>query len=577
MAEEIAYKVSVDTGQGGKSLKDLKNDFKQAQAELSGLATGTKEYVKQLEKLGAIRDNIGDLNAEINAFNPEGKVKAFGNVVGGLASGFQAATGAAALFGGESKDVEKALLKVQAVMAFTEGIKGIAGLSDGFKVLGNVIKANPLMLIGTIIIGIGTALFALKDKVAIVGQAFDAIGSVITYVMDKIKAFTDAIGISNFAMDKLNDSIIANSKRAQAASTSMYDSKISELKREHKETVFVEIEKQKAILATNKLAIEAIGRQRAANGTLTEEQLKQITELQKANSEAYKTINDSWATYKDKEIAKDNEAYKNYKTNLDKKAQDLKDYNKRADEINAEADAKDAADQQAKLDAIVLAEEKADIQAVEIASAKEQARTDKKNKEKEDSDARIALNKAEFDATMQTAEASTKATADLANFIFDLRNSHLVKGSAAQLKAAKRQFQVNKALAISSNIISTIVGVTNALGAQSVIPEPFGTILKVATAAAVGISGTIATAKIASQKFDGGGSSGGGGGGSIGVPSISAPTIAPPSQGSTQLNPDGSIKTPTATKQPIIKAVVVETDITKSQDRVSSIEKSAIL
>ena len=576
MAEEIAYKVSVDTGEGGKSLKSLKSDFKAAQTELDGLTVGTKEYVKSLEKLGKIRDDIGDLNASINAFNPEGKVKAFGNVIGGLASGFQAATGAAALFGGENKEVEKTLLKVQAVMAFTEGIKGLMGLKDAFAVLGNVIRANPLMLIATVIVGIGTALFALKDKVAIVGQAFDVIGSVITYVMDKIKAFTDAIGISNFAMDKLNDSIIANSKRAQAASTSMYDSKIAELKREHKETVFVEIEKQKAILATNKLAIEAIGRQRAANGTLTEEQLKQITELQKANSEAYKTINDSWATYKDKEIAKDNEAYKVYKANLDKMTADRKKFKADMDAIDAEIALQKEEDKKNATDVALTEQELAMNAKFEQNTAAEQERQNQEAKDKEASDKRIALNKAEFDATMQTAEASTKATADLANFIFDLRNSHLVKGSAAQLKAAKRQFQVNKALAISSNIISTIVGVTNALGAQSVIPEPFGTILKVATAAAVGISGTIATAKIASQKFDGGGSGGGGGGGSVGVPSISAPSIAPPSQGSTQLNPDGSIKAPTA-KQPLIKAVVVETDITKSQDRVSSIEKSAVL
>jgi hypothetical protein len=355
----------------------------------------------------------------------------------------------------------------------------------------------------------------------------------------------------------------------------MYDSKIAELKREHKETVFVEIEKQKAILATNKLAIEAIGRQRAANGTLTEEQLKQITDLQKANSEAYKTISDSWATYKDKQIEKDNAAYEVYKKNLEKMTADRLKFKTDMDAIDAEI-ALQKEEDKLKANEIVLTEQELAMNAkFEQNTAAEEERKAKEEQAQIDSDKRIALNKAEFDATMQTAEASTKATADLANFIFDLRNSHLVKGSAAQLKAAKRQFQVNKALAISSNIISTIVGVTNALGAQSVIPEPFGTILKVATAAAVGISGTIATAKIASQKFDGGGG-GGGGGASVGAPSISAPSIAPPNQGSTQLNPDGSIKAPT-TKQPLIKAVVVETDITKSQDRVSSIEKSAVL
>jgi len=575
MAEEIAYKVSVDTGEGGKSLKTLKQDFKNAQTELDGLASGTKEYVKALEKLGSIRDNIGDLNAEINAFNPEGKVKAFGDVVGGMASGFQAATGAAALFGSENKDIEKTLIKVQGAMAFAEGIKGVMGMKDAFTVLGNVIKANPLMLIATIIVGIGTALFALKDKIAIVGQAFDAIGSVITYVMDKIKAFTDAIGISNFAMDKLNDSIIANSKRAQEASTAMYDSKIAELKREHKETVFVEIEKQKAILATNKLAIEAIGRQRAANGTLTEEQLKQITELQKANSEAYKTINDSWATYKDKEIAKDNEAYKVYKANLDKHLQNMKDFNKSADEINAAADAADLAKKEKKKADLAIDIQEGidmDVAADEWAAEQDAAQAEADKKASED---RKALKQSEFDQEVLLAQQSTQAIGDLSNLLFDLKRQNMVKGSAAELKLAKKQFAINKALGITNTIISTVQGMIKAI-ATNPPPSPLGVI----GAALTGVAGTIATAKIASTKFSGGGGEGGGGGGG-GIPTISAggvsaPSIAPPSQGSTQLNPDGSIKTPT-TKQPIIKAVVVETDITKSQDRVSSIEKSAVL
>ena len=84
---------------------------------------------------------------EINAFaGADKKIGAVTNVIGGLASGFQAAQGAAALFGSENEDLQKTLLKVQSAMAFTEGIKGIAGLGDSFKALGNIIKANPLLL-----------------------------------------------------------------------------------------------------------------------------------------------------------------------------------------------------------------------------------------------------------------------------------------------------------------------------------------------------------------------------------------------------------------------------------------------
>ena len=128
--KELAFEASVDIGNGAKSIKTLKQDYKEAQQELNGLTVGTQEYIKQLEKLGGIKDSIGDLNAEIAAFNPEGKVAAFGNVIGGLASGFQAAQGAAALFGAEGEELQKTLLKVQAASAFADGIKGVAALKD---------------------------------------------------------------------------------------------------------------------------------------------------------------------------------------------------------------------------------------------------------------------------------------------------------------------------------------------------------------------------------------------------------------------------------------------------------------
>ena len=213
---DIAFETSVDVGEGAKSLKSLKQEFKETQKELDGLTAGSDRYVASLKKLGKIKDEIGDLNNEIKSFNPEGKVQAVTTVVGGLASGFQAATGAAALFGGESKDLEKALLKVQAVMAFTEGIKGLVSLGDGFKVLGNIIKDNPLYLIGAIIVGVGTALYSLKDKIPGVAKAFEFIGDIIGGVVQGFKDLTDAIGLSSFAITEHADKVIAANNKISA-------------------------------------------------------------------------------------------------------------------------------------------------------------------------------------------------------------------------------------------------------------------------------------------------------------------------------------------------------------------------
>jgi hypothetical protein len=130
--EEILITLKVDTTESAKSLKQLRQEYKDQLKELEGLTVGTKEYIDALSRIGGIKDEIGDLNQTINAFNPEGKIQAFGNVVGGLASGIQGAVGAMALFGVESEETQKMLLKVQAASAFAEGIKGVIGLGDAF-------------------------------------------------------------------------------------------------------------------------------------------------------------------------------------------------------------------------------------------------------------------------------------------------------------------------------------------------------------------------------------------------------------------------------------------------------------
>lgn len=78
MAEDVVFKVSVQ----GKNLGELKKEFADINKELSNARVGTEEYQKTLEKLGNVKDEIGDLRNTINALNPEGKVAAFQNVAG---------------------------------------------------------------------------------------------------------------------------------------------------------------------------------------------------------------------------------------------------------------------------------------------------------------------------------------------------------------------------------------------------------------------------------------------------------------------------------------------------------------
>jgi len=203
MATEIALKATVELGEGAKSLKSLKEEFRNAQKELEGLTIGSEKYIQTLKKLGNTKDDINDLNTTIKAFNPEGKIGALSSTIGGVASGFQAATAATALFGSENKNLEKTLLKVQASMAFADGIKGVVAMGDAFKVLRLIILSNPIMLIGAVIAGVGLALYALKDKIAIIGKAFDLLTAGFRELIKNAEMFLEFVGLTDAAGDAM--------------------------------------------------------------------------------------------------------------------------------------------------------------------------------------------------------------------------------------------------------------------------------------------------------------------------------------------------------------------------------------
>ncbi len=86
---KTTIEIDVNTGDSSKSLSDLRNEFKDIQKELSGLTPGTEKYVDALKRLGAVKDEIGDLKDQIQGFaGADKKISAVTNVVGGLEQNF---------------------------------------------------------------------------------------------------------------------------------------------------------------------------------------------------------------------------------------------------------------------------------------------------------------------------------------------------------------------------------------------------------------------------------------------------------------------------------------------------------
>lgn len=612
--KEVAVKIRVDADGGAKSLSELKKEFKDTQKTLEGLTKGTKDYITTLNNLGAIKDDIGDLNDEIKAFNPQGKIAALGNVMGGVASGIQGAVGAMALFGVESEETQKMLLKVQAASAFADGIKGIVGMGDAFKVLGNVLKANPIMLIATIVIAIGTAMFALKDKVKIIGDAFDFVGKIIGIVVQGFKDLTDFMGLTSNASDDLAATQIANAKKTGDAIVSRYDREIERAAAAGKNTLDLEKKKQLAIIETLRLEAIAIVTAARARGSFTDEENKRFTELIALTQKAADTVV-IIDIKKNKQIQDNNtKAGEEAKKLLDKELEESKaraaQARKDLEELNelkiylakqeyeqillrqAKADADNEAETQKILTRLASRNELIQFQNAQTYAGQLenlQIQMDAELALVEGNEAAKQLIREEYaektkklnldiaNASLDIAQQSNNAMQGLSDLFFSVKMANLEKGSAAELKAAKQQFKVNKALAITNGIISTIQGVINALTATSSLPEPYATILRVVSAVSVAAAGAANVAKISATQFNSTG--GGGGGGSMASLGSAGGGVAlePPSSGSTSLNADGTIKAAIGSTQPTIKAVVVETDITTSQKRVNTIEERASL
>ncbi len=118
------------------SVSSLRQQVRQATAEAVLLSQKFGDLdpraVAAAQAAAKLKDQLQDVNARINALNPEGKFTAIAQLAGGIAGAFTAAQGALALFGAESEDVQKALLKVQGALALSQGINQVLGLKDAF-------------------------------------------------------------------------------------------------------------------------------------------------------------------------------------------------------------------------------------------------------------------------------------------------------------------------------------------------------------------------------------------------------------------------------------------------------------
>lgn len=268
----MAKEVVVDLKLG--NFNQLKSDLKEAKQLLASLPEGSEQFEEVAERAGEIARKIDDINDATKLAKEEGLFK-FGE-------GFKQITTKIAEgdFTGASKQIA----------AFSKSLSSVnfSGLISGFKnfigvlgQLGKVLLANPIFLIVAIIAGIVIAIVTLKDKVKILGAAFEFFGDIIGAVIQALKDFTDWLGLTSFAAEEKARATIDAAKKEQEAIDERYRVEMALAQIAGKNTIDLEIEKTKAQQNAVKTQMDALEEIQEMNGTLSDEDKKELEDRTK--------------------------------------------------------------------------------------------------------------------------------------------------------------------------------------------------------------------------------------------------------------------------------------------------------
>lgn len=225
-----------------RSYTTLRTQLQEAKARLDALVESsggriTPEIIAAAQAAGQLQDRFEDINATVNAFNPDKRFQVLTGVVQNALGAFTALQGAIALVGVESEGTERALLKVQSALAITQGLQALfGGLRDNLRnirllLTGAVTQFQTLYAVqlrnaaatsaGTIATtGFGAALararaFAMTLWATLLANPLVAIAAGISAVVLAVIAFSDETEEAEQTVDDFFDTLDRRSREAE--------------------------------------------------------------------------------------------------------------------------------------------------------------------------------------------------------------------------------------------------------------------------------------------------------------------------------------------------------------------------
>jgi hypothetical protein len=563
MTIETAVKIDVDVNgiqtvqQAATVYEDLGDAVAKTQREAEALALqfgiNDKRTQEAIKTAGQYKQQLEQLDQAVDA-NRGNTQKLFG-AIQGVAAGFEVAAGAMALFGGESKELDKVLVKVQGAMVFAQGLRdlkefapAIKAINSGFLNMIKTLKGVKLALAAT---GIGAL-------VAVVSLFGEQIGQLFDSLKDKFKGFTDSIGLTNFAAEE------AIQKQEQLINVLNRELALMEARGDSESELFkkrLEIAKEDEKLANQKLAILKQGEEGYtdaekaaldASNNIAVIQANENARLKSINDEKLKTqaeFNKKMFELRLKEIEQEKEirqGVKDLENQYILESQDLykQDYLQKQKDMSEQFEKERELVTDAYFMGLLTEEE-----FTKLNEAQQEAHLQR----------RIGLDKAYLNAKLEQEQKLTEQGFSILTDLMDAFTSN-------QTKQSEGYFKTQKAFNIAKTLIDTYYAAQLAYNSQFLpIPDP-SSIVRGAVAAGVAIASGLARVRAISQtKFS---------------PNSSPSSVAP----SSAIGSSAGISVPTTRLpqgQDILtqerRVFVLEGDITRTQRRAATNQNVSVL
>ena len=344
--------------------------------------------------------------------------------------------------------------------------------------------------------------------------------------------------------DKIKDDKQKASDKADAAAKKAADKKIADA-----EELRLAKEKEKALedIRLGKIDTEAERRQEELDAV--DRQYKALIELAKKYNQDTKELEDAQKAKKEEIIKKNAEAdAAEIKAKADKKLKEQEDLIKTL-EIKQEQDKNDFEIRRAEVDRRekILLEDK---------TLTDEQRS---NLEKQFAAERLKISNEEEVARGKIFEQRLQIAGNILGAINGLTQAFAKEDEASQKKA----FKLNKAFGIGQAIISTAVGISNALTAGG-NPIKLATGTQFVEAGIVAATGAAQIATIAKSQFGGGAN-------------ITSPTAPSLGSGGAGAAPVGFTQNLNNTQIPTTKVIVTETDIRRATRNIDGIYNKAVV